>query len=396
MAGNFLVPVQFVYGHMASESMGAQWGNSSQALALALPGDPPGVNYVKAAGNTSILEAQGNLIQGIRLDFQTGITAETSRGQLYWMVYDAAGGVVTRSVQTVPTLDGDEFVIEAGSILDGLVADGIAIAGEVRVANRDSRGNQKSSTVGTLFTDSIGDIGADLLDLDKRIRSRQGSFQTPSGVTVKGAAAGFVGATADVWVGPGDIGNGNDQIPNDLTLVTSDHLENFPGVFLRRTDALRGIDALNATIDGYNIEEPAPLVTPGPDVEANFEVWVFQRDPTYCAWRIHADGGRYDVILKVPDSAIGARNSRDLYEACIGSMLATDGSLTSQLFTYDIVVDQVAQELLFRRRGLYRKMGFIESAEFLGGFDSGLIGPGEDPIAIPLFATTLPPGPGPG
>lgn len=375
MSGNFLVPIQFCYGAISAESAGPQPGNASQALALAVNGDIPGFAYTYSAGETTIVEAQGAELQSVRLQFTlSGVVAWTSRGELTWYYIDTAGGTAGRSPQLTPTMDGDRFNIEAGSALDLLLSAGEPISGSVMVPNRNGHASQKSSTLGMLYTDALGDIGEDLLTLDRRIRARQGSFTTRSGVTVLGAAAGFNGPDAMVYVAPGDIGGGNDQIPNNPLEVTSDDLENHPSVFLRRTDNLRSIDALNVQREGYDIANPAPLVTtevgPPPVEDPNFSVFAVVRDPLYVAWRIVADGARYDLLLKVPDNAIGARRPRDLYQATVGPMLAADGSLTAPLFTYDVQPDAGdPSTFLFYRRGLYRKMGYIESVAFIAALD---------------------------
>jgi len=375
MSGNFLVPVQFCYGAISAESAGPQPGNASQALALAVNGDVPGFAYTYAAGETTIVEAQGAELQSVRLQFTlSGVVAWTSRGELTWYFADTAGGTVGRSPQLTPTLSGDRFNIEAGSALDLLLSAGEPISGSVHVPNRNGHASQKSSTLGMLYTDSLGDIGDDLLELDERIRARMGSFSTRSGVTIQGAAAGFNGPDGLVWVAPGDIGSGDDQIPSNPLEVTSDDLENHPSVFLRRTDNLRSIDALNVDREGYDIINPPPLVTqeagPPPVETPNFGVIAIIRDPLYVAWRIVADGARYDLLLKVPEGQVGARRPRDLFQATIAPMLAADGALVAPLYTYDSAPDPNDSSVrLFYRRGLYRKMGYIESVAFIAALD---------------------------
>lgn len=390
-----MVPIQAVYGAISAESAGPQNGNASQALALALNSNPPGFAYTYAPGVTAVVEAQGGELQSVRLQFATsGIIAWTSRGELTWYYLDTAIGTGGRSPQSVETLEGSNFNIELGSALDLLLTPGEPIGGSVVVPNTNTRGTQKSSTVGMMYTDNLGDIGPDLLELDGIIRARQGTFVTRSGVTIRGCAYGMNGADGIVYVQPSDIGSGSDQIPSEPTEVTSNDLENHPSVFLRRTDNLRALEALNSYRDGYDIENPSPLVTiDGPEEIPNFGVLAIIRDPLYVAWRIVADGSRCDVLLKVPDADIGARRPRDLFVATIAPMLAEDGNLTAPLFVYDQVADSGAGTWTFYRRGLYRKMGYIESVQFLGAFDDSLA-----PIYGEVIeqGTGRPIGPGPG
>ena len=378
MSGSFMVPIQAGWSSVATERSGAQPGNASQSLSLAPATSPPGFTLLKddavgsPLGTVTVPQFFGSTPDWVQIfNDATGTAAWTSRGAGAWYFIETATNTVVRSAQTVETCQPGGFNIEPATPLAAQITNGTALTGSSGVPNGpDRRSLAFSSATWLLYTDSFPDLTDDLRTLDARLRARDGTTVTPSGVTIRNA--GFSGNAVDriIWVAPGDIGPGADQIPSQLVEVVSDNLENHPSCFLRYVHTLRSVGALNFSQEGYDIEQPTPLIntTPNPDV-ANFQVRQIDRDPTYCSWRLLIDGAYYTLYLKVPDDAIGARRPRDLYQAIFGAKIGSDGSIDTELFAYDLTVAGTPAVQSFHARSLVRRWQYLQYAQFIAPFD---------------------------
>lgn len=285
-----------------------------------------------------------------QLVVNAGITANGGRQCLF----------ATHNVAPIPTT-----LTEPGFALDGaalaLWDAPASYTGTVEFRRLFASNTSGQLLVGEFAEPTELDPGGFGLDARTRIELQHARMAGPQ-VTLPGGGIvhqcnrTYVDPWSRVWLGPGDIGLGAAQLPPSLDLVTANALRNFPSIFLRRTDSVRGVRAPSAaSSNGVNTGQAAPAV---------FQV---VRPPLYSRWRIWIDSRFADVIVAHP---VGS-DFRTPAAAWNGVWAAAALGIQDYHNPLPIYrrIDGGGDDPTFAVQGHITRVPYLEAAEFVEFFD---------------------------
>ncbi len=168
---------------------------------------------------------------------------------------------------------------------------------------------------------------------------------------VQSCAATFSDPWGRVWLGPGDLGIGENQLPPDVGLQSASRLRAFPSIFLRRTSTVRGVRSPTSASDN-------PVNTP----QSAARLIITRDRPAFSRWRLFVDKRLADVWVQHPE----------------GSDLRTPLAVWNAVFAADALSRAHADPFPVWRfipdlpqgrwviQGNIARLTFLEAAEFVG------------------------------
>lgn len=285
-----------------------------------------------------------------RLVVNAGSTANAGRDCLF----------ATHNVAPIPTT-----LTEPGFALDGATAalwdapaayDGTVEFRRLFAANTSAQllvGEFAEPT--ELDPDGFGLLARTRIEL-QHARFAGPQVTLPGGGVVNQCNRTYVDPWSRVWLGPGDIGLGPSQLPPSLDLVTGQALRNFPSIFVRRTDSLRGVRAPSgASANAVNTGQAAPAV---------FRV---DRPPLYSRWRIWIDSRFADVIVAHPEGS-DFRTPAAAWNGVWAAAALQIQDYRSPLPIYRRIAAD-GEDPVYAVQGHITRVPYLEAAEFVEFFD---------------------------
>jgi hypothetical protein len=265
----------------------------------------------------------------------------------------------THNVAPIPTT-----IVEPGFAVDGntraLFPAATAFEGTVALRRIFAANTTGQLLVGEFAEEN--ELGPDGFSLDERTRVelQEARFagvrvELNSGLVINNCARAYVDPWSRVWLGPGDLGLGNDELPPSLDLITANSLRRFPSIFVRRADYIRGVRAPTAaSSNAVNTGPAAP------------NVYQVIRPPTHSRWRIWLDSRMCDVVLAHPVGS-DLRTPAAAYNAVFAAGILNVQQYANPVPIYRRINDPVTPS--FAIQGHITRTPFLEAAEFVEFMD---------------------------
>lgn len=312
------------FGHVAA---GAESSGAAALGAEASYSFPSGLTAIAdpegGAGVVITLPLWGVELTSADLEFAAGagmVAARTVEGSIQWInekaaaqarLANAAGelALISRlrltASKVVYPLPGVR--ISGAALADyGALAAGDSIYG--RVTYRRIFGRSLSANVlGSLFLDTATDS---LTDPTSWLRRQEASvIYGTSSVSISGAPVLAGGATyiandplGVVWVAPGDLGPGVNQIPLLKASNNPANYQQFPSVWLTNSASVNLLRLVELRTDAITADWGALVVM------------QVDRPPTHSRWQVNMNGQCFDVIVAHPAGS-NLRTARAAFDA---------------------------------------------------------------------------------
>ena len=255
------------------------------------------------------------------------------------------------------TLQPEPMVRISGAALADYGALAVGSTASGRVTYRRLFGaNVSSYVLGLKFLDTATDSLADPTSFLRRVEAGA-AYGTPS-VIINGSAVLEGGATyiandpiGIVWIAPGDLGPGTNQIPTALANNNAAAYEQFPSVWLSESAAVAFVRLVELRSDPITV------------AFGQLTVMQVNRAPTHSRWQIDINGTCHEVIVAHP----------------AGSNLRTAKAAWNAVwrpFTLGVAVNQgpvIFEQVVggtFKAIGVLNNCGFIRAYRFIEPLDS--------------------------